>query len=140
MPRPLPPRTAIVAVAAGGAIGAVIRYGATLAVPETAGHFPWTTFTINVTGCFLLALLPASRTIREHPWLPPALGTGVLGGFTTMSAHAVQTRGLADRGDAWAAGLYLFGTLAAALLAVAVADTFSSRAQRLEFEQEEGDL
>jgi CrcB protein len=140
MPRPLPPRTAIVAVAAGGAVGAVIRYCVTLAAPDGGGQFPWTTFTINVVGCFLLALLPASRAIREHPWLPPALGTGVLGGFTTMSAYTVQTRGLVDRGEPWLAGLYVFGTLAAALLAVMAADTFSSLAQRLEFEQEEGDL
>jgi CrcB protein len=87
-----------------------------------------------------LALLPAVTAIREHPFLPPAIGTGVLGGFTTMSAYAVQSRDLIADHHTDLAALYLIGTFAVALLAVALADEFSSRSERLEFEEEEGDL
>jgi CrcB protein len=49
-----------------------------------------------------------------------ALGPGVLGGFTTLSAYAEQGRRLVDDGDAVLAGAYLVGTLGACLVAVAL--------------------
>ena len=71
-------------VAVGGVVGSLARYGLTDALPDL-----WTTFAINVAGSFLLGVLVARRP-PEH-WSRPLLGTGVLGGFTTMSALAVQT-------------------------------------------------
>lgn len=130
----------VAAVALGGAAGAVARHLLTVAFPDTATAFPWTTFGINVTGSFLLALLPAVAAVRRHPVLPPLLGTGVLGGFTTLSAYSEQSRALLASGDTTTAGLYLAGTLAACLVAVTVADRLSTAAQRREFEDEEGDL
>lgn len=130
----------LAAVAVGGAVGAVLRYGVGVAVPDGAGGFPWTTFGINVVGSFLLALLPAWSAVRRQPLLPPLLGTGVLGGFTTLSAYSEQTRALLADGAVELAATYLLGTLAACLLAVALADRFSSEAARREFDDEEGDL
>jgi len=130
----------VAAVALGGALGAVLRFAAGEAFPIGAAGFPWTTFGINVSGAFLLALLPAFAAVRRHEVLPPFLGTGVLGGYTTMSAFAEQTRALADSGRSGTAATYVVATLAAGLVAVALADVFSSRAARTEFEVEEGDL
>lgn len=130
----------LAAVAVGGAVGAVLRLGVGVAVPDAAGGFPWTTFGINVVGSFLLALLPAWAAVRRMPLLPPLLGTGVLGGFTTLSAYSEQTRALLADGATGLAATYLLGTLAACLLAVALADRFSSEAARREFDDEEGDL
>lgn len=130
----------LAAVALGGALGAVARHALGEAFPIDADGFPWTTFAINVTGSLLLALLPAWSVVRRHEVLPPLLGTGVLGGFTTMSAFAEQVRALADHGHTGTAGTYLVATLAAGLTAVVVADLFSSRAARSEFDAEEGDL
>jgi CrcB protein len=127
-------------VALGGALGAVLRHGLATAFPHEATGFPWTTFAINVVGCFLLALLPTSAAVRRHPLLPPLLGTGVLGGFTTLSTYAEEARALAASGRMDVAGGYVVGTLAACLLAVAVADRFSTASARREFEAEEGDL
>ncbi|SHL18934.1 camphor resistance protein CrcB [Pseudonocardia thermophila] len=81
------------AVAAGGVIGALARYGAGVALPTAAGAFPLTTFAVNVVGCALMGALVAAlaRTPGAHPLLRPFLGTGVLGGFTTFSAFAVET-------------------------------------------------
>jgi CrcB protein len=129
----------LLAVAAGGALGALLRHALTVGGADAAG-FPWTTFSINVAGAFLLGLLPAATWVRRHPLLPPLLGTGMLGGFTTLSTWSEQTRALVDAGEVATAGLYAAGTLAACLAAVALADRFSSPADRLEFDEEEGDL
>ena len=129
----------LLAVSLGGSVGAALRHALTVAEPDGSG-FPATTFAINVVGSFLLALLPASEWVRRHHLLPPLLGTGVLGGFTTMSAWSEQTRALVADGAAATAGLYVVGTIAACLAAVALADRFSTRTSRAEFEDEEGDL
>lgn len=123
----------------GAAVGSLARYGLGQAFPVAHGTFPWTTFAINVTGCFLLALLPALAVVVDHPLLPPLLGTGVMGGYTTLSTYAVDTRSLFAADHATTALLYFFGTLAACLLAIAVADRFSTAARRALFEAEEGD-
>jgi len=140
MTQRLPPRVAIIAVAVGAALGALLRHGLSEAFPEPGGAFPWTTFAINVSGSFVLALMPLTATIRDHPFLPPALGTGLLGGFTTMSGAIVQTHHLYDGGHVLTAGLYLAGTFLAAMVAVVIADQLSTVEERLEFEEEEGDL
>jgi fluoride exporter len=129
----------LLAVALGGSVGAVLRHALTVVEPDSSG-FPTTTFTINVAGSFLLALLPASGWVRRHHLLPPLLGTGVLGGFTTLSAWSEQTRSLVAGGAATTAGAYAVGTVAACLVAVGVADRFSSARSRAEFDEEEGDL
>ena len=128
------------AVALGGALGAVLRYALGEAFPIGDGAFPWTTFGINVSGALLLALLPAFEVVRRHEVLPPLLGTGVLGGYTTMSAFTEQVRDLADAGHTQTAAAYLLATLVAGIMAVAIADLFSSRTERSAFEGEEGDL
>lgn len=138
-PRPL--RASVVAVVAlGGAIGACLRHGLTVTFPDSNNGFPWTIFAINVVGSFVLALLPAFAAVRRRDLLPPLLGTGVLGGFTTLSTYAEQTRVLVAEGHEMTAATYVVGTVAVCLLAVAVADRFSSSAARTEFEDEEGDL
>ncbi|WP_067704978.1 fluoride efflux transporter CrcB [Nocardia jejuensis] len=119
---------AIVAVIAlGGALGALARYGLTLAWPTPPGGFPWTVFTINVIGSALLATLMVVITEFRpaHPLLRPFLGTGVLGGFTTFSTYANDIRALLDPGTIMTAVLYLAGTLIAALTAAALAMTLT---------------
>ncbi|MGI8645390.1 MAG: fluoride efflux transporter FluC, partial [Nocardioides sp.] len=90
-----PPLTAsmLAAVAAGGAAGAVLRWGLDVAVPD-GGGFPWTTFAINLSGSFVLALLPVRVAAQRRPLLALALGPGVLGGYTTLSTYAEQARAL----------------------------------------------
>lgn len=114
-----PPRDDLAAVAVGGALGAASRYGLGLAFPDPVGSgFPWTTFAINVVGCLAIGVLAA--TAPRHRLVRPFLGAGFLGGFTTMSTYADQTRALLAAGH-WAVALsYVVATLVAALVAVRI--------------------
>ena len=118
-------------------LGALLRWSLGEAFPDASG-FPWTTLAINVTGCFLLALLPAAGWVRRHPTLPVFLGTGVLGGYTTLSTYAEQGRSLLASGRQVEALAYLVGTLIACVLAVRLAHHWSTRAEQVQFEAEEG--
>ncbi|CAN5316664.1 hypothetical protein BH18ACT9_BH18ACT9_01300 [soil metagenome] len=68
------------------------------------------------------------------------LGTGILAGFTTLSAYSDQTRALYTSGHETLALTYLLGTLGASLVVVHLADRLSEVTSRVEFEIEEGDL
>jgi CrcB protein len=114
-------------VAVGGAAGALLRAALTTLTPDTGGRFPWTVFGINVVGCLLLAALPRLTAVRRRPLLPPLLGTGVLGGFTTLSTYAEQSRALVADGHPALAAAYVQGTLAACLLAVLAVDRLVGR-------------
>jgi CrcB protein len=85
----------VLAVAAAGTCGALARYGLAAAVPATGDELPIVTLAANLSGCLLLGLL-AGRA-PSPSWARPVLGTGLLGGWTTWSALAVETGGrLAD--------------------------------------------
>ena len=111
---------ALLAVSLGGAVGAVARWGLGELVPD-GGGFPWTTFTINLSGSFLLGLLPLWVTAKRHHLVPLFLGPGVLGGYTTLSAYAEQGRALLADGAGAVAGAYVLGTLFCCLAAVLLA-------------------
>ena len=120
----------LLAVAAGGAVGACLRWQLGDWFPTEPHAFPWTTFSINLSGSVLLALLAASTLVRRRPVLSTALGTGVLGGFTTLSAYSEETRALLASGHTGTATAYLLGTLAACLVGVAVADRLGAAGDR----------
>jgi CrcB protein len=138
-----PPRlrgAVVAAVALGGAAGSVARVAVGEGFAGIDTGFPWTTLGINVVGCALLALLPALAVVRDHHLLAPMLGTGVLGGFTTLSAWSGDTHALLERGRPDLATGYALGTLLACLAVVALVDRLSTPAQRARFDQDEGDL
>lgn len=117
----LSPVPAAAAVAVGGAAGALARWGVGVLAPPG----PWPTFTINVVGCLLIGVLIARAP--EASIARPLLGTGVLGGFTTFSGYAVDGTQLLAGGRYGAAGLYLGGTLVAAVLATWLGDRLARR-------------
>lgn len=125
-------------VAVGGAVGAVLRWSLGELVPDGSG-FPWTTFAINVTGAFLLALLPGLAAVRRSRALTVTLGPGLLGGYTTLSAYSEQTRALLAEGHVAVAAAYVVGTLVACLVVVAAADRWSTRSERDGVSEEGGD-
>ncbi len=86
--------------ALGGALGALARWGIAAALPSSPTGWPWATLLVNVTGCLLLGALFAVLAARvpEAAWPRPLLAVGVLGGYTTYSAFAVEVVRLAESG------------------------------------------
>lgn len=107
-------------IGVGGALGTLARYELGLHL-RTAGDygFSFATFIANVAGAFLLGLLVslAARCWPRAHYLRPALGTGVLGGFTTFSTYLVETDLRLAHGHAPLGLLYLLGTLVCGLVA-----------------------
>ncbi|MFW6775026.1 CrcB family protein [Nocardioides sp. CPCC 205120] len=118
-----PPLTDVLVVLVGGATGTAARAAATLLAPTPHGGVPWAVGVVNVTGALLLGLLLGSLAGRPETGRRRRtrllLGTGVLGGFTTYSALAVDTVLLLDdralAAAAYAAGSLLLGLVAAGL-------------------------
>jgi fluoride exporter len=107
-------------IAAGGALGALGRYGLGVAFPAAPTGFPWATFAINVSGCFLIGVLMAliAGVWSDQRLIRPFLGVGVLGGFTTFSTYVVDIQRLVNAGAPDVALTYLCTTIVAALIAV----------------------
>ncbi len=81
------------AVGAGGAIGALARYGVgALSLRLFGPGFPWGTLGVNVAGSLAMGLLIAFLATREphSPGLRAFVATGVLGAFTTFSTFALD--------------------------------------------------
>jgi len=119
----------VAAVAIGGFLGALGRYELGLTWPSPPGHFPWTTFAINISGSFLLGLVLALLLERGGPRLAqPFFCVGVLGAWTTMSTFAVEEDLLIKGGHAGTAAAYLLATLvvgvSATWIGVALARAF----------------
>ncbi len=89
----------LIAVAIGGGLGASGRFLAGALVRSLAkGDFPWATFLVNITGCFLIGLVAGKTDSLESTlWL--FLVVGVLGGFTTFSAFGYETLRLLEAGN-----------------------------------------
>ncbi len=88
-------------VAAGGAVGAVARYGLGVQAMRFWGAgWPAGTFIANVLGGFLMGVLAsylAHRGGADQERLRLLLGVGILGGFTTFSAFSLETALMIER-------------------------------------------
>lgn len=128
--------SALLLVTLGGGVGAMLRFALdrviqARVVRNAADHgkpvFPWGIVVVNVTGSLALGLLvgligPAPGSLVANAatstaaantlWL--ALGTGLLGGYTTMSTASVDTVKLVRAGRPAAALGHLLGTLGVA--------------------------
>lgn len=130
-PRPdLPLGWSLALVALGGAAGGSARYGLTQVFPD--GGFPWTTWAINVVGCFALGLLLTGWVRPGHapPWWRPLLGTGFLGAFTTFSAVMHAVAGLERSGSGATALAYLGTSFVVGAGAAAAGSVLGARVAR----------
>jgi CrcB protein len=104
----------ILAVAIGGAIGSVARYGVGMGSTKLFGlAFPWGTLIINIVGSFLIGGFAESFALR---WDAPQavrlfLTVGICGGFTTFSTFSLDAYLLMERGELWQAAAYMIGSV-----------------------------
>ena len=106
-------------VAVGGALGASARWGVGDLIGRPPGAFPAATLAVNVVGCVLVGLAARHLVRSSDRWL--AVVTGFLGGLTTFSAFATETRALIDAGHSGRALLYVAVSMVAGLAATELA-------------------
>ncbi len=112
-------------VAVGGAAGAVLRHLLTL--PAGGDELLGVTLAINAVGSLLLGLLPLIDRVRRSEAYLVAVGPGLLGGFTTLSAVNEQGRALLADDRVLLGAAYLLGTLVVCVGAAAVAGGIVAR-------------
>jgi CrcB protein len=109
------------AVAGGGALGAMLRYYLSgSALSRAAAPFPTATFLINVSGCFVVGFLLTlvSDRIPVNPHLRLAIATGFVGAYTTFSAFEYETAKLVEQHRYVVAGVYVVLSLVVGFCAV----------------------
>jgi fluoride exporter len=119
-----------VAVALGGALGSVARYGVAVWMQSSLGPNAWGTFAVNGTGSFLLGLLVGLTAFRVplHPAIRDGLTVGVLGGYTTFSTLMYQSFRQFELGSTAAAVFNIAGSIAVGLAATFVGLTIGRAA------------
>ena len=107
-------------VALGGVLGSLGRWALGVIVPTAPGAVPWATLAVNVSGALAMGLLVAHLAGRPgaHRLLRPFVGVGVLGGWTTYSALAVEAVRLGGGDQPQVALLYVTATFLLGVLAV----------------------
>ena len=91
----------ILAIAAGGAIGAVLRHLVNVQSTHWFGtSFPWSTLFVNIVGCFLMGVLVETSALlwSPGPTLRAMIAVGFLGALTTFSSFSLDTAVLYERG------------------------------------------
>ena len=110
-----------IAVALGGALGALARYGISTWVFTISSHkFPYATLAVNVLGSFLMGILFV--LIIEKAALPSEMRSllmiGFLGAFTTFSTFSLDALGLWQNGHVFTALIYILATVILCLIAI----------------------
>ena len=116
--------TSFLAVGAGGALGAIGRYG--LSLLPFRGEFPLLTLVTNLLGAVLIGLIAgwAGRGRLSDQWTL-FWKTGVCGGFTTFSTFSLESLTLLERGRWLLGGSYMVLSVALCLLGVALGQRLS---------------
>ncbi len=113
-------RPELLAIACGGALGALGRVGLAQSFPAGAGNWPWATFAVNMAGALMIGYvvtrlqerLPVS-TLRR-----PLLGTGLCGALTTFSTVQIELLRMVDEHRIGLAVGYLAASVVGGYLAV----------------------
>jgi CrcB protein len=124
--------TRFLIVAAGGALGAVARYGVgTLAGRLGASHWPWGTLTVNIVGGLLMGALTGWLAFRgglHAESIRLFAAVGILGGFTTFSAFSLETALMIEKRQLALAGGYVAASVVLSILALFIGLMVARRA------------
>lgn len=108
------------AIAAGGAVGALLRYWVSTGVHLLAGRaFPYGTLAVNVSGSLLMGLLYVLIIERMDvdPLWRGALLIGLLGAFTTFSTFSIETLNLLENGEPVKAAVNVLASVSVCIVA-----------------------
>ncbi|MEX2617963.1 MAG: fluoride efflux transporter CrcB [Alphaproteobacteria bacterium] len=111
----------ILAIAMGGAVGAVARHFVAAQVTHWMGAgFPWGILTVNILGSFLLGVLIETMALVWSPTqeMRAFLIVGCLGAFTTFSAFAMDIVLLDERGQVLGNAIYIGSSVGLSVLAL----------------------
>ncbi|HEY7961975.1 MAG TPA: fluoride efflux transporter CrcB [Solirubrobacteraceae bacterium] len=126
-------RLELLAIALGGALGALGRVALSRAFPAAPGSWPWVTFAINLSGALALGYL-VTRLQERLPLSTlrrPLLATGLCGAFTTFSTVQLEALRMIDgHHDGLAAG-YLAASIAGGYALVLLASAAVRRVRVL---------
>ena len=107
-------------VGVAGFFGAMSRYWLDGWISRLAGGgFPWGTFVVNVTGCFLIGVLATVLTERllPHPSIRMAITVGFIGAYTTFSTFAYESLRQIQNGAVAMALVNVFGSVVVGITA-----------------------
>jgi CrcB protein len=111
----------LIAVAAGGALGAALRHLFAAQVGRLLGAgFPWGILAANILGSFVMGVLVEGLALKWNlsAEMRAFLTVGVLGGFTTFSSFSLDTVLLWQRGEAIPAALYVAASVIVSIAAL----------------------
>lgn len=111
----------VLAIAIGGAIGAVGRHYISVVMTLLMGHgFPWGTLVVNVAGSFLMGVLIETMALVWSPSLEmrALLTVGVLGAFTTFSTFSLDVATLYARGAPIILAIYVAASVGISILSL----------------------
>ncbi len=120
------------AMALGGALGALLRYGWVTLFPVQDSAFPLAIFTENILGAFLLGWLLAYfiRQRGKHRFIRAFFGTGLIGSFTTFSGITLDLAGFIHNSSFFLPVLYSMVSMAAGLAAALIGLRFGRATQK----------
>lgn len=108
-------------IGAGGALGAMLRHVfGKLSLQLLGLSFPYGTLGVNIIGSALMGIFIGimARNQAPHEAMHLFIAVGVLGGFTTFSSFSLDAITLMQRGEWWAAALYIAASLILSLAAL----------------------
>ena len=107
------------AVAFGGALGAMSRYWVYNSYVHLDSRFPWATLTVNVVGSFLIgiAFIVITERMEMGPYWRGIVTVGFLGAFTTFSTFSMDVIGLLEQGQLSSAIMYVLSSVVVCIIA-----------------------
>ena len=111
----------LILVFLGGGIGTVLRFIISKLIPHNDSGFPWSTFSANLIGCFIIGLISGyffktSSTNQSDILLFATVG--ICGGFTTFSTFAYENLNFLKSGDYLFFTIYTLGSFILGILMV----------------------
>ena len=110
-----------IAIAVGGALGALLRFWTSVGVAQVFGReFPYGTLLVNVLGSLAMGFLYVfflERSALEPEWRALVL-VGFLGAFTTFSTFSIETLNLLEQGAVVRAAVYVLVSVIGCVAAV----------------------